>query len=85
MVNESFGFTRASAESSLYYLHDQQTGDIILCILEVDDLLITGNNDSLIAKFKLALQKKYGERSETGIAIAWEPLSSFLGVRIVLV
>ena len=29
MVNESFGFTRASAESSLYYKHDQNTGDII--------------------------------------------------------
>ena len=82
MVDES-GFTRGSSESSLYHRHDAISGDITICLLEVDDLLITGNNDFIIEQFHQSLDKKYGSGALGNSPITWEDLSSFLGVNII--
>jgi hypothetical protein len=82
MVDE-MGFTRGSNESSMYHRHDANSGDITICLLEVDDLLVTGNNDILIEKFHQELDKKYGTGAEGALPITWENLSSFLGVNII--
>ena len=79
---ESQGFTRAGCESSLYYRYDVSTKKITLCVLEVDDICCTGNNDELLEQLRISLGQKYGDM-RTGTDISWEPLSSFLGIRII--
>ena len=79
---DELGWTRADNESCLYYYHDDKYGAIGIARLEVDDILVTGNDDSLISNFHYRLNMKYGDGAG-GAAIAWEKLSSVLGINIV--
>jgi hypothetical protein len=79
---DELGWTRADNESCLYYFHDAKSNSIGIALLEVDDILVTGNNQALIDSFHYRLNMKYGDGAG-GASIAWEKLSSFLGINII--
>ena len=79
---DELGWTRADNESCLYYYHNTTTGSIGVALLEVDDILVTGNDPSLTQSFHQRLNKKYGDGAG-GAPVAWEALSSFLGINII--
>ena len=81
LVNE-LGWTRADNESCLYYFHDEKSNSIGIALLEVDDILVTGNDQTLIDHFHSRINRKYGDGAG-GAAITWEKLSSFLGINII--
>ena len=58
----------------------------MLVLSEVDDLVVTGNDDAFIQHFRESLIKSYASKTSDGKvdekSIAWEPLSSFLGIKI---
>ena len=59
LVN-SLGWIRSKNESSLYYRHDTKTSEIGILLLEVDDILITGNSQSMLDDFHARIEAKYG-------------------------
>ena len=67
---DELGLTRADDESCMYYHHDDKSAVIDILLIEVDDLLVTGNDDSLISNFYFRLNMKYGDGAG-GAAIAW--------------
>ena len=70
---EDLGFTRSSADSSLYV----QTGQTekLMVLIYVDDLIITGSNADSIAALKKKLQGKFPVK-DLG------PLKYFLGIEV---
>lgn len=70
---EDFGFTRSSADSSLYV----QTGQTekLMVLIYVDDLIITGSNADSITALKKKLQGKFPVK-DLG------PLKYFLGIEV---
>ena len=82
---EDEGFVRADSETSLYYkINDDGSWCIVLA--EVDDLLVTGTSTTTCAQFREALVNRFAHLDTTGDteeeAIAWHPISSFLGINI---
>ena len=80
LTNE-LGFTRSACESCLYHKFDPDTSKSCILLLEVDDMVVTGSSDDMIEEFHQQLESKYGLGVSTN-KIAWEPISSFLGVNI---
>ncbi|RVW28194.1 Retrovirus-related Pol polyprotein from transposon RE2 [Vitis vinifera] len=72
-ILEDLGFTRSSADSSLYV----QTGQTekLMVLIYVDDLIITGSNADSIAALKKKLQGKFPVK-DLG------PLKYFLGIEV---
>ncbi len=80
-ITNDLGFTRSNCESCLYHKRDEISMKSCIILLEVDDMLVTGNSDELIEDFHQQLEGKYG----LGVSknkITWEPISSFLGINI---
>jgi len=70
---QNLGFAKSFSKSTLYV---KQNGAIILIIsLYVDDLLVTGNNTSLVEKFKQEMMKVF-EMTDLGL------MTFFLGMEI---
>ena len=82
----NIGFKRADAETSLYYSYNKVNGKFVIVLSEVDDLVVTGNDDAMIEAFHYSLIKSFGTAKDDGTkdakSIAWEPISSFLGIDI---
>ena len=74
-VLEKQGFRRCVSESSVYVKHSDRGWLMILA--EVDDLIITGTDEK---EGITELQKSFVSQWKVK---DWEPLSSFLGIRIV--
>ena len=68
------GFKRSLSEPTLY-VKKNEAGDILIAAIYVDDLLFTGNNESMIKEFKSEMLKRY-EMSDMG------QLCHFLGIEI---
>ena len=68
-VVDELGWTRADNESCPYYHHDDKSGAIGIALLQVDDNLVTGNDNTLISDFHYRINKKYGDGAG-GAAIA---------------
>jgi hypothetical protein len=71
----NIGFRKCVAEHGVYVRKDQSKGVIVLC-LYVDDLLITGSNESYIEEFKRQMMREF-EMTDIG------HLSYFLGIEFV--
>jgi hypothetical protein len=76
LVEES-GFKQTSADSCLFYHYNSESDDFILVASEVDDLIITGTNDSQVATWRKMLEKRFGLEKDK-----WEDVQSFLGINI---
>ena len=80
------GFKRADAEACLYYRYDPTSGKFALVLSEVDDLVVSGNDSEYIAHFRNCLIKSFASKDDDGkpdkASIAWEPIESFLGIKI---
>ena len=76
LVEES-GFSQTSADSCLFYIHNKDTNDFILVASEVDDLIITGTNDTQVATWRRKLESRFGLDKDK-----WEDVQSFLGINI---
>ena len=80
------GFTRADAETCLYHRYDKSTGKFVVVLSEVDDLVVTGNDTKMIEHFRACLINSFASTTDDGSkdenSIAWEPISSFLGIDI---
>ena len=70
---EDLGFTRSSADSSLYVQNGQT--EKLMVLIYVDDLIITGSNADSIAALKKKLQGKFPVK-DLG------PLKYFLGIEV---
>ena len=68
------GFKRSESEATLY-LKEEDDGQQLIISLYVDDMLVTGSNSRLLAKFKLEMQNVF-EMSDLGA------MSYFLGMEI---
>jgi hypothetical protein len=71
----TIGFSKCVTEHGVYVRKDQNKGVIVLC-LYVDDLLITGSNESHIGEFKKQMMREF-EMTDIG------HLSYFLGIEFV--
>jgi hypothetical protein len=69
----TLGFVKSLSESTLYIKHNEV--DILVVSLYVDDILVTGNNATLIDEFKLDMMKKF-EMTDLGL------MTYFLGMEI---
>jgi len=82
------GFKRADAETCLYKRFDPTTGKFVLVLCEVDDLVVTGNDNKYIEHFRQCLVDSFATKRDDGTldekSIAWEPIKSFLGIDITL-
>ena len=83
---ESCNHKRADAETCLYYKRNPQTGTFVIVLSEVDDLVVTGNDQKMIMEFHESLIAAFASKNDDGSvnreSIAWEPISSFLGIDI---
>ena len=57
---DELNLTRASADACLYYYRNTQTGNFVLLVAEVDDLVITGTDEDKISEIK----RDFTERDE---------------------
>ena len=73
---DELNLTRASADACLYYYRNAQTGNFVLLVAEVDDLVITGTDEDKISEIKRDFTERYK-------ITAWEQINSFLGVNMV--
>jgi hypothetical protein len=82
----SIGFKRCDAETCLYARHDSTTGNFVLVLSEVNDSVVTGNDDDFIQHFRDGLIDSFASKNDDGTnnnkSITWKPLSSFLGLAI---
>ena len=69
----NLGFAKSFFESTLYVKHNG--ADIFIISLYMDDLLVTGNDTSLVEKFKLEMMKVF-EMIDLGL------VTFFLGIEI---
>ena len=69
----NLGFAKSLSESTLYVKHNG--ANILIIPLSVDNLLVTGNNTSLVEKFKLEMMKVF-EMPDLGL------MTFFLGIEI---
>jgi transposase InsO family protein len=69
----TLGFVKSLSESTLYIKHNEV--DILVVSLYVDDILVTGNNATLIDEFKLEMMKEF-EMTDLGL------MTYFLGMEI---
>ena len=74
--NAGLGFKQANSDTCLFH-YQGGNGSVYICA-EVDDLVITGEDDDKIRQVKERLEAVYGQTNK----IAWEPLHSFLGIDI---
>jgi hypothetical protein len=70
-------FKQSSADSCLFYCRDEKIDKFVLVASEVDDLIITGTDETAIAKLKAGLVKRFDIDDSK-----WEQLASFLGINI---
>ncbi|GAU35215.1 hypothetical protein TSUD_204910 [Trifolium subterraneum] len=68
------GFKKSAVEHGLYVKHNASSLEVLIVCLYVDDLLITGSNDSDIAKFKGTMHSEF-DMTDMG------KLSYFLGLQ----
>jgi len=80
MLNEvmvTMGFTRSKSDTCLYVSQDKDTKKWCACAAFVDDIIVTGNDEAMIARMKSVFNQKFkgdGQWDET--------ISSFLGMHI---
>ena len=72
---KSVGFGQLESDKCIFYHIDKYTNKFVLVGCEVDDLIITGNGASCIARLKNKLQDDYKVKD-------WERIASFLGLNI---
>ena len=70
---DELGFTRSEADHGVFFKHVGK--DIVISAVHVDDGVVTGNNVSLIKKFKVDMNAKY-KLSDLG------PVNSLLGIKV---
>ena len=68
---QQWGFKNSRADNSLFYLYHNEV--IMLVLIYVDDIIVTGNNNTRLTQFVAALNKKFTLK-DLG------PLSYFLGI-----
>jgi len=71
---QNLGFAKSFSESTLYV--KQNGANILIISLYMDDLLVTGNNTSLVEKFKQEMMEVF-EMTDLGL------MTFFLGMEIV--
>ena len=80
MLNEvmvTMGFTRSKSDTCLYVSQDKDTKKWCACAAFVDDIIVTGNDEAMIARMKSVFNQKFkgdGQWDET--------ISSFLGMHM---
>ena len=78
------GYTRGVSETSMYYKHGPSGWVVVLT--EVDDLVVTGTDDTEIDALRSALVRDFANRDSEGVvdakSIHWETISSFMGIDI---
>ena len=72
---KSAGFAQLESDKCIFYHIDKDTNKFVLVGCEVDDLIITGNDDSCLARLKKKLQGDYKMKYQ-------ERIASFLGLNI---
>ena len=72
---KSAGFGQLELDKCIFYHIDKNTNKFVLVGCEVNDLIITGNDASCIARLKKKLQDDYKVKD-------WERIASFLGLNV---
>ena len=71
-------FKQAHSDSCLFYWTDPQNGNRLFICSEVDDLVITGDDEVKLNELNAALDSEFGKNNP----VTRQALSSFMGVDI---